>query len=396
MKIHEYQAKQLLRQGGIPVAGGSPAFSVAEAQTIADTMDSNSVVLKSQIHAGGRGAGRFTGGNPDKGGIRIISDKSTIEVEAAEMLGATLVTSKTSPQGQQVRCLYIEEKIDIATELSVAILLDRAAGRLLMVASNTGGLDVENLTKVNPDTMISRHVSVAGLTGEDTKFIIDGLGIPSHLRDKMQDVLGKFYDLYIQSDGDVFAINPLVITKDDSIVALNASLSFDPNGLARQPHILELKDETESEPIELEASKKGLLYIKLDGDIGCLVNGAGLSMATIDTIDIKGGKPANFIDTGGAVTAETVATAFDVILANSDVNGILVNIFGGIVRCDFIANGIIDAVKQVNLSVPLVVRLEGTNVEQGRKILMDSNVNLVLADDLEDATEKMISMIKGA
>ena len=396
MNIHEYQAKQLLRECGVPVPNGKPAFTVEEAQNIANDLSTDVVVVKSQIHAGGRGAGRFKGGNPDKGGVRVVLDKSTVGAEAGEMLGQILVTKQTGPDGKQVDRLYIEEGSSIATELYFSILLDRAVGKLLIMASSEGGMDIEDVAEKTPEKIVRRHISMDGITDTDTKHVADGMGIPSNLTAQAQDFIAKLFDAYVKTDAEMLEINPMVITGDDKIIALDAKMGFDSNALYRHPEIAELQDETEEDPMELEAASWDLNYVKLDGSIGCMVNGAGLAMATMDIIKLKGSDPANFLDVGGTATAERVAAAFKIILSDSNVKGILVNIFGGIVRCDVIANGIIDAAKQVNLSVPLVVRLEGTNVELGKQILSDSDINLMPADDLEDAAEKIVKLVKGA
>lgn len=395
MNIHEYQAKQLLKECGVAVPNGKPAFTIDEVQNIANTITTPVVVVKSQIHAGGRGAGRFKNGNPDKGGVRVIFDKSTVVNEASEMLGEILVTKQTGPEGKQVNRLYIEEGSNIVTELYLSVLLDRAVGKVLIMASSEGGMDIEDVAESTPEKIIRRHVESSGITDADTKAVADGIGIPPHLTAQAQEFLSKVYEAYVNLDSEMLEINPLVITAEDKIIALDAKMSFDNNALYRHKDIAELKDETEEDPMELEASNWELNYVKLDGSIGCMVNGAGLAMATMDIIQLKGASPANFLDVGGTATSERVAAAFEIILSDSNVKGILVNIFGGIVRCDVIANGIIDAAKKVNLSVPLVVRLEGTNVELGKQILSNSDVNLLPADNLEDAAEKIVKLVQG-
>ncbi|MGB1360625.1 MAG: ADP-forming succinate--CoA ligase subunit beta [Alphaproteobacteria bacterium] len=396
MNIHEYQAKQLLRTCGVAVPNGSPAFTVEEAQKIANELSTDVVVVKSQIHAGGRGAGRFKDDTSDKGGVRVVLDKSTVASEAETMLGKILVTKQTGEVGKQVNRLYIEEGSNIATELYLSILLDRAVGKLMIMASSEGGMDIEEVAEETPEKIIKRHIEISGITDADTKYVADGLGIPSNLTAQAQEFLTKLYNAYVDLDAEMLEINPLVITKEDKIIALDAKMSFDGNALYRHKDVAELKDETEEDPMELEASDWDLNYVKLDGQIGCMVNGAGLAMATMDIIKLKGSEPANFLDVGGTATTERVAAAFKIILSDKNVKGILVNIFGGIVRCDVIAKGIIDAAKQVNLSVPLVVRLEGTNVELGKELLANSDVDLTPADNLEDAAEKIVALVKGA
>ena len=395
MNIHEYQAKQLLKTFGVPVPIGYPAFSAEEAQTIADTLTTPVVVVKSQIHAGGRGAGRFKGGNPDKGGVRVIIDKSSVSDEAREMLGEILVTKQTGVCGKQVNRLYVESGSNIEKEFYLSILLDRSVGKFLVMASTEGGMDIEDVAENTPEKIIRVHTEIDSITDRQAGLIAHGLGLSGDLVEKCKDFLSKLMKAYVSLDVDLLEINPLVITKENDIIALDAKMSFDSSALYRHPEVAKLQDETEEDPAELEATSWNLNYVKLEGDIGCMVNGAGLAMATMDIIKLKGSDPANFLDVGGTATPERVAAAFKIILSDSNVKGILVNIFGGIVRCDVIATGIIEAAKSVNLSVPLVVRLEGTNVEQGKALLVNSDVNLVSADNLEDAAEKIVSLVKG-
>ena len=395
MNIHEYQAKQLLRENGVAVPNGKPAFTVDEAEKIANELSTNVVVVKSQIHAGGRGAGRFKDDNSDKGGVRVILDKSTVRSEAESMLGKTLVTKQTGAVGKQVNRLYIEEGSNISTELYLSILLDRALEKIMFMGSSEGGMDIEDVAERTPEKIIRRHIEPSGITNDDTKYIADGLGIASDLTQQAQEFLEKLYNAYIKLDAEMLEINPLVVTAENQIIALDAKMSFDNNALYRHPELSELKDETEEDPMELEAGNWDLNYVKLDGKIGCMVNGAGLAMATMDIIKLKGSQPANFLDVGGTATVERVTAAFKIILSDSNVKGILINIFGGIVRCDVIAQGIVEAAKQVNLSVPLVVRLEGTNVDLGKQILSESDVDLTPADDLESAAEKIVALVKG-
>ena len=395
MNIHEYQAKQLLKFFSVPVPIGYPAFSAEEAQTIADSLTTPVVVVKSQIHAGGRGAGRFKGGNPDKGGVRVIIDKSNVSDEAREMLGKILVTKQTGACGKQVNRLYVESGSNIEKEFYLSILLDRSVGRFLVMASTEGGMDIEDVAENSPEKIIRVHTDVDSITDTQAGLVAQGLGLSGDLADKCKDFLSKLMKAYISLDVDLLEINPLVITKENDIIALDAKMSFDSSALYRHPEVVKLQDETEEDPAELEATSLDLNYVKLDGDIGCMVNGAGLAMATMDIIKLKGSDPANFLDVGGTATPERVTAAFKIILSDSNVKGILVNIFGGIVRCDVIATGIIEAAKSVSLSVPLVVRLEGTNVEQGKALLANSDVDLVSADDLEDAAEKIVSLVKG-
>ena len=395
MNIHEYQAKQLLKTFGVPVPIGYPAFSAEEAQTIADTLTTPVVVVKSQIHAGGRGAGRFKGGNPDKGGVRVILDKSSVSDEAREMLGEILVTKQTGACGKQVNRLYVESGSNIKKEFYLSILLDRSVGKFLVMASTEGGMDIEDVAENTPEKIIRVHTEVDSITDTQAGQVAHGLGLSGDLADKCKDFLSKLMKAYVSLDVDLLEINPLVITKENDIIALDTKMSFDSSALYRHPEVAKLQDETEEDPAELEATSWDLNYVKLEGDIGCMVNGAGLAMATMDIIKLKGSDPANFLDVGGTATPERVAAVFKIILSDSNVKGILVNIFGGIVRCDVVATGIIEAAKAVNLSVPLVVRLEGTNVEQGKTLLANSGVNLVSADDLEDAADKIVSLVKG-
>ncbi len=395
MNIHEYQAKQLLQKFNVPTPVGYPAFTIDEVVKNANKLSTLVVVLKSQIHAGGRGTGYFKGGNSEKGGVRIIRDKSTIGIKAGEMLGQTLVTKQTGKNGKKVNRLYVEASSEIAKEFYLSILLDRAESKFLVMASTEGGMNIEDVAEKTPEKIIRVHTSIDGITDEQAKNVAERLGFTGALETQCIEFLQNLMQAYLALDVELLEINPLVLTSDNKLIALDAKMSFDDNALYRHPEIAQLRDETEENPAELEASDWDLNYVKLEGDIGCMVNGAGLAMATMDIIKLKGADPANFLDVGGTATPERVAKAFSIILSDINVKGILVNIFGGIVRCDIIANGIIEAAKLINLSVPLVVRLEGTNAEKGKELLKNSDVNLTPADNLEDAAKKIVALVKG-
>ncbi len=394
MNIHEYQGKQILKRAGIPVNEGIAAFTVEEAVAAAKAFGEGAcIVLKSQIHAGGRGAGRFINGNPDKGGVRVFFDTEKIEANAKEMLGEVLVTKQTGPEGKQVNRLYVENGCDIAHEYYVSVLLDRALSKVMIMASTEGGMDIETVAEQTPEKIIQVYADPDGLSVTTANDLAAQLGMTGNTADQAADVFIKLVKTYMEKDMDMLEVNPLVTTPDGDIIALDAKISFDSNALYRHPDIQEMRDETEEDPMENEAEKWQLNYVNLEGNIGCMVNGAGLAMATMDIIQMKGAMPANFLDVGGTATAERVAAAFKIILSDDNVQGILINIFGGIVRCDMIAEGIIEAAKQVGVPVPLVVRLEGTNVEKGKQILAESDVNVVSADTLEDAAEKIVALV---
>lgn len=397
MNIHEYQAKELLRRFGVAVPNGSVAHTVDEAVQAANEMGGPIWVVKSQIHAGGRGAGRFKNGDPDKGGVRVCKSIDDVREAAKAMLGNTLVTKQTGDAGKQVNRLYIEDGCDIAREMYLSVLLDRAKSRVTIMASTEGGMDIETVAHETPEKII--HVSIdpaTGISGFHCRRVAFALGLEGAQVKSCTKFLTAMYRAYVELDASLVEINPLVVTGAGEVIALDAKMNFDDNALYRHPDVAEMRDETEEDPAELEAGKHELNYIKLDGSIGCMVNGAGLAMATMDIIQLKGGSPANFLDVGGGATAERVTKAFKIILSDPNVQGILVNIFGGIMRCDVIAEGVVAASREVNLAVPLVVRLEGTNVQQGKKIMAESGLPIISADNLEEAAVKVVAAVKEA
>ena len=397
MNIHEYQAKNLLRNFGVAVPRGQAAHSVTEAATAAHELGGSMWVVKSQIHAGGRGAGRFKN-NPDgKGGVRVASSVEEVKTNANEMLSQILVTKQTGPAGKEVKRIYIEEGCDIDRELYLSMLLDRETSRITVMASSEGGMDIEEVAENTPEKIIRVTIDPAtGISGFHARNIAFGLGLEGKQIGSCVRLILALYKAFTDLDASLIEINPLVVTGGGEVIALDAKMNFDDNALFRHKDVEELRDETEEDPAELEASKHELNYIKLDGSIGCMVNGAGLAMATMDIIKLYGAEPANFLDVGGGATKERVTTAFNIILSDPNVKGILVNIFGGIMRCDVIAEGVVAAAKEVELSVPLVVRLEGTNVELGKEIIAASSLDIIAGDDLGDAAQKVVSAVKGA
>ena len=397
MNIHEYQAKQLLDKYGVAVPRGGVAHSVDEAVAQAEELGGPVYVVKSQIHAGGRGAGKFEG-NPDgKGGVRVVKSLEDVRESAADMLGHVLITKQTGPAGKKVKRIYIEDGCDIAREMYLGMLLDRETSRLIMMASTEGGMDIEEVAAKTPEKILKVQIDPAtGMTPENARELATGLELEGSQADSGIKLMLAVYKAFTELDASIIEINPLVVTAAGDVMALDAKINFDDNALYRQKDIAELRDEDEEDPAELEASKHELSYIKLDGSIGCMVIGAGLAMATMDIIKLKGSSPANFLDVGGGATKERVTEAFKLILSDDNVKGILVNIFGGIMRCDVIAEGVVAAAKEVSLSVPLVVRLEGTNVEQGKQIMADSGLAIISADDLGDAAEKIVKAVKEA
>ena len=397
MNIHEYQAKQLLDKYGVAVPRGGVAHSVDQAATQAQELGGPVYVVKSQIHAGGRGAGRFKD-NPDgQGGVRIVKSVEEVRECAREMLGHVLVTKQTGPAGKEVKRIYIEEGCDIARELYLGMLLDRETSRLTMMASTEGGMEIEEVAAATPEKILKVSIDPAtGMLPYHARKLAFGLGLEGKQVGSAVKFMLAMYNAFIELDASIVEINPLVITAGGEVMALDAKMNFDDNALYRHKDIADLRDEDEEDPAELEASKHELNYIKLDGSIGCMVNGAGLAMSTMDIIKLKGSSPANFLDVGGGATKERVTEAFKIILSDPNVEGILVNIFGGIMRCDVIAEGVVSAAKEVSLDVPLVVRLEGTNVDQGKKILSESGLAIVSADDLGDAAEKVVKAVKEA
>ncbi len=398
MNIHEYQAKELLAQFGIPIPAGHAAMSVEEAVAASKQLPGPLYVVKSQIHAGGRGKGKFKELGPDaKGGVRLARTEDEVRAAAADMLGNTLVTIQTGEHGKQVNRLYVTDGVDIAQEFYLALLVDRVSGRIAMVVSTEGGMDIETVAHDTPEKIKTLDIDPAtGFMPHHGRAVAGALGLTGDLAKQAANVASKLYDAFLGTDASQIEINPLAVTDDGRLLVLDAKVGFDSNALFRHKGLLALRDETEEDPAELEASKYDLAYIKLDGDIGCMVNGAGLAMATMDIIKLNGMFPANFLDVGGGASKEKVTAAFKIILADPAVKGILVNIFGGIMKCDIIAEGIVAAAKEVNLSVPLVVRLEGTNVEEGKRILSTSGLAIVSANDLGDAAKKIVAEVKNA
>ena len=397
MNIHEYQAKALLKQYGAPVSEGRAVLSVDEAATKARELPGPLWVVKSQIHAGGRGKGRFTEPEAgDKGGVRLAKSVDEVVENVRQMLGNTLVTHQTGPAGKQVNRIYLEDGSDIERELYLALLVDRSTSRISFVASTEGGMDIEEVAASTPEKIVSFSVDPAsGLSDFHGRRVAFALGLSGDQVKQCGALVKLLYKAFVERDMEMLEINPLIVTEQGQLKVLDAKVGFDNNALYRQKDIVALRDETEEDPKELEASKYDLNYIALDGEIGCMVNGAGLAMATMDIIKLYGAEPANFLDVGGGATKEKVTEAFKIITSDPNVKGILVNIFGGIMRCDIIAEGIIAAVKDVGLQVPLVVRLEGTNVELGKKIIAESGLNVIAADDLRGGAEKIVKAVKG-
>ncbi len=398
MNIHEYQAKAVLKEYGAPVAQGVAITDMTEAENAAKQLPGPVWVVKSQIHAGGRGKGKFKELGPDaKGGVRVVKSIEEVVENARQMLGNTLVTKQTGPAGKQVNRLYIEDGAAIARELYLSILVDRTVGQVAFVVSTEGGMDIEAVAEETPDKIVTLPIDpVAGVTDADGTKLADALKLEEPARGEMVALAKTLYKAYTEKDMSLLEINPLIVLEDGHLRVLDAKVSFDNNALFRHPEIAELRDTTEEDEKEIEASKYDLAYIALDGDIGCMVNGAGLAMATMDIIKLYGSEPANFLDVGGGATTEKVTAAFKIITADPNVKGILVNIFGGIMRCDVIAEGVVTAIKEVGLKVPLVVRLEGTNVDLGKKILNESGLNVTAADDLDDAAKKIVAAVKEA
>jgi len=398
MNIHEYQAKELLAKFGVPVPAGFAALSVEEAVEAAKKLPGPLYVVKAQIHAGGRGKGKFKELGPDaKGGVRLARTLDEVRANAQDMLGNTLVTIQTGEHGKQVNRLYVTDGVDIAKEFYLALLVNRASGRIGMVVSTEGGMDIETVAHDTPEKITTIDIDPAtGFMPHHGRAVAAALGLAGDLAKQAASTASKLYDAFLGTDAEQIEINPLAVTEDGKLMVLDAKVGFDGNAAFRHKDLMELRDETEEDPAELEASKYDLAYIKLDGDIGCMVNGAGLAMATMDIIKLNGMFPANFLDVGGGASKEKVTAAFKIILQDPNVKGILVNIFGGIMRCDIIADGIVAAAKEVNLSVPLVVRLEGTNVQQGKDILANSGLPIVAANDLGDAAQKIVAEVKKA
>ena len=397
MNIHEYQGKQLLAKYGVSVPRGKVAFTVDEAMAAAEEMGSPVYVIKSQIHAGGRGAGRFQNNPSGKGGVRVVNSVEELKKSAEEMLGHVLVTKQTGATGKEVKRLYIEEGCDISRELYLGMLLDRETSRLTMMASTEGGMEIEEVAAATPEKILKIAIDPAvGFKGFHARELAFGLGLEGDQIKSAVKLMTSLYDAFVELDCSLVEINPLVVTGAGHVMALDAKVNFDDNALYRHADIMEMRDTDEEDEKEIEASKFDLSYISLDGSIGCMVNGAGLAMSTMDIIKLCGGEPANFLDVGGGATAEKVTAAFKIILSDPKVEGILVNIFGGIMRCDIIAQGVVTAAREVDIHVPLVVRLEGTNVEEGKQILAESGLPILSADDLGDAAEKVVKAVKEA
>ena len=386
MNIHEHQAKEILKKFGVNIPNGVPIFSLDELEQKYKLIKSNKVVLKAQIHAGGRGKA---------GGIKLLSGLDNLKKEAKLLFGKKLITHQTGPNGRIIKRLYLEEATDIKTEFYLSCLVDRSSSKIAFISSAAGGMDIEKVAKENPEKIITTKVSISTGVDEDAiKNIIKPFKLSKEFVPDASELIKKIYKILIELDANLIEINPLIFTKDKNLVCLDAKINFDDNALFRHPEILSLKDLNEEDPMETRANKHGLSYIKLDGEIGCMVNGAGLAMATMDIIKLYGSNPANFLDVGGGASKEKVSEAFKIILSDKNVKGILVNIFGGIMRCDILAQGIVDAIKEIELSIPLVVRLAGTNVELGKKILNKSGLKIISANNLSDAAKKVVSVIK--
>jgi succinyl-CoA synthetase beta subunit len=398
MHIHEYQAKDVLRSFGVPVPEGYLVMDIEEAGEMAAKLSGPVFVVKSQIHAGGRGKGSFKElGDSAKGGVRLARSIAEVREHAAEMLGNTLVTVQTGSSGKQVNRLYVEDGSQIEKEFYLSLLVDRATSRVSFVVSTEGGMDIETIAHDTPEKILTFSVDPAtGILPHHGRAVAKALELDGDLAKQVHTLIAKLYTAFTAKDMEMLEINPLIISKDGQLKCLDAKVSFDSNALARHLDIAGMRDETEEDAKEIEASKYDLSYIALDGSIGCMVNGAGLAMATMDIIKFYGAEPANFLDVGGGATAEKVAAAFKIITADPNVKGILINIFGGIMRCDVIAEGVITAVKEVGLKVPLVVRLEGTNVDEGKKIIEASGLNVISADDLDDAAQKIVNAVGGS
>jgi len=397
MNIHEYQAKKLLAKYGVTVLKGNVAYTPDEAEHVAKELGGPIWVVKSQIHAGGRGKGKFKGHESEGGGVRVLKSVEAVRDNTKAMLGKVLVTHQTGPAGKEVKRVYIEEGCDIKRELYLGMLIDRATSRVTIMASTEGGMEIEEVAATHPEKILKVAIDpVQGFQQYHGREIAFGLGLEGKQVNTAVKFIGALYKAFIDLDCSIVEINPLVVTGSGDVIALDAKINFDDNALFRHKDIEELRDESEEDPSELEAARHSLNYVKLDGKIGCMVNGAGLAMATMDIIKLYGSEPANFLDVGGGATKERVTTAFKLILSDPNVEGILVNIFGGIMRCDVIAEGVVAAAREVSLNVPLVVRLEGTNVELGKKIMAQSGLPIIAADNLADAAEKVVKAVKEA
>ena len=386
MNIHEHQAKQILKKYGATVPEGVFALSVDELVEKAKSLNTKKYVLKAQIHAGGRGKA---------GGVKILDTIEQLSEAAKEMMGKTLVTHQTGPEGREVKRLYVEESSNIDKEFYLSCLVDRASSKIAFISSDQGGMDIEEVASSSPEKIITTKVDISNeISDKNCEEIIKIFNLSNSAKTQAISLIKSIYQMFISTDANMVEVNPLILTKEEKIICLDAKVNFDSNALFRHPEIVELRDLNEEDPTEIEASKHDLAYIKLDGSIGCMVNGAGLAMATMDIIKLYGKEPANFLDVGGGASKEKVASAFKLILSDKNVEGILINIFGGIMRCDILAQGVVDAAKEINLSVPLVVRLAGTNFKEGKEILDKSNLKILSASDLNDAAKKIVEAIK--
>ena len=386
MNIHEHQAKQILKKFGVPVPEGVFGLTVEELLEKCKSLKTNKYVLKAQIHAGGRGKA---------GGVKILDNLSELEKSAKELFGKKLITHQTGPEGREVKRLYVEESSNIDKEFYLSCLVDRASSKIAFISSDQGGVDIEEVASKSPDKILTTKVELKEeISDEECETIIKIFQLKGNSKNEAIFLIKSIYKMFVKTDANMVEINPLILTKEEKIICLDAKVNFDSNALFRQPEILELRDLNEEEPAEIEASKHDLAYIKLDGNIGCMVNGAGLAMATMDIIKQYGEEPANFLDVGGGASKEKVSAAFKIILSDKNVKGILINIFGGIMRCDVLAQGVVDAAKEINIEVPLVVRLAGTNFKEGKEILDNSGLKLISAENLDDAAKKIVEAIK--
>ncbi len=386
MNIHEHQAKELLRKYGVPVPKGAFGLSVKEIIDNAKKINTEKLVLKAQIHAGGRGKA---------GGVKIVNNLNELEKQANNLLGKNLITHQTGPSGKEVKRLYVEETSEIQKEFYLSCLIDRSSSKIAFISSDQGGMDIEEVARENPEKIITTKIDLKdNISDKDCEKILNIFKLNENIKKDGIKLIQSIYKMFVSTDASMVEINPLILTKDNKIICLDAKIKFDDNALFRHPDILELRDLNEEDPTEVEASKYDLSYIKLDGSIGCMVNGAGLAMATMDIIKINGEEPANFLDVGGGASKEKVSAAFKIILSDKNVKGILINIFGGIMRCDVLAQGVVDAAKETNINVPLVVRLAGTNFMQGKEILDNSGLKIISASDLNDAAQKIVNEIK--
>ena len=386
MNIHEHQAKQILKKYGAIVPKGVFALTVDELVKEAKSLKTKKYVLKAQIHAGGRGKA---------GGVKILNTIEELKLAAKELLGKKLITHQTGPEGREVKRLYVEESSDIDKEFYLSCLVDRASSKIAFISSDQGGMDIEEVARNNPEKIVTTKIELNNeIADGDCEKIIKIFNLDENIKSQAISLIKSIYQMFISTDANMVEINPLILTKENKIICLDAKINFDSNALFRQPEIVELRDLNEEDPAEIEASKNDLAYIKLDGSIGCMVNGAGLAMATMDIIKLYGKEPANFLDVGGGASKEKVSAAFKIILSDKNVKGILINIFGGIMRCDVLAQGVVDAAKEIQIKVPLVVRLAGTNFEEGKKILENSGLKIISANDLSDAAKKVVEAIK--